>query len=124
MSDAELGRKGEKEACDYLIGIGYQIFRQNYRCQLGEVDIIALDAEYIVFIEVKTRRESHLGINPLLSVTQSKSDKIIQLCKHFLSETQMINLQPRFDVIGIVVHKNATLTLEHIKNAFNPTTAY
>ena len=56
-----IGTEYETLACEYLIRHGYQILCRNFRCRQGEIDIIARDRDYLVFIEVKYRRDEHEG---------------------------------------------------------------
>ena len=118
MDTAELGKKGELEALNYLLGQGYRLIKKNHRTRLGEVDLIVAKEEFLVFVEVKTRKESRHNISPLLSVTPKKCQKIIQLCEEYRSENELYQLQPRFDVIGIIACKNGQFLFEHIVNAF------
>jgi putative endonuclease len=59
---AEIGRKGEELALRHLKRLGYRIVEQNYRCPLGEVDIVAREGDTLVFVEVKTRRYRSYGL--------------------------------------------------------------
>ena len=60
MNRIELGRWGERQARDYLEDQGFVIREKNYRCKLGEIDIIVLDGGCLVFVEVKTRTSAHM----------------------------------------------------------------
>ena len=55
MNSTEIGRIGEEAVCEFLTSSGYEITNRNYRIKGGEIDIIAVDSEYIIFVEVKTR---------------------------------------------------------------------
>lgn len=112
----ELGRKGEAIAARFLEGLGYRIEQRNYRCAVGEIDLIALIGEYLVFVEVKTR-SSGGNLHPSLSVTRTKQRKVRQVGEHYCSHHPEFSLQPRFDVISVEVGKNGE-AVEHIVNAF------
>lgn len=108
-----LGRLGEKEAKRFVKKRGYKIIESNYRCSLGELDLIAQDGEYLVFIEVKTRTDR----NPLLQMTRAKTERIRRLALVYIEEKQIRDLQPRFDVIA-VTREGSELKVEHLENAF------
>ena len=77
------GRAGEEEACKYLMGKGMQILERNFRCKLGEIDIIARDGETLVFAEVKTRRSHKYG-SPLLAITPGKMRHMALAAEYYL----------------------------------------
>ncbi|MCL2442970.1 MAG: YraN family protein [Treponema sp.] len=114
-----LGQKGEEQAADSLIASGMKIIARNYRAKLpggiglGEVDIIALDKETIVFAEVKTW--SSFGMENLqYSLDIRKQRKIIKTAKYFMSENREYNnMTIRFDVIFV---KENSIT--HLASAF------
>ena len=104
----------ERSAAAYLIRQGYELLEKNYRCRLGEVDLIARDGSYIVFIEVKFRTSKATGL-PSQAVDIKKQQRIIRvarwylMCHGFGPDTPV-----RFDVIGICggqiqLYKNAFL---------------
>ncbi|MCX8015284.1 MAG: YraN family protein, partial [candidate division WOR-3 bacterium] len=78
----QLGQAGEKIAIKYLKKQGYKILAQNYRCPIGEIDIIAQDKEAIVFVEVKTRQSDYLT-KPFESVGQKKQEKLRSLAEYY-----------------------------------------
>ena len=115
----KMGRNGEHIAAIYLEKHGYKILCQNYRSRYGEIDVIAKKENYIVFIEVKTRRAG----TPFIAteaVDTIKQKKIIKTAMIYLSQNDA-NLQPRFDVIEVLFGKNfarCDYMVNHIKNAF------
>ena len=118
FNSRELGIMGEQKAAEYLVNKGYRIRERNYRCQSGEIDIVAEDSEYIVFVEVKSRVETSEKINPLISVTKTKQYRLRKLGEIFLNHRKIKGYQPRFDVIGITFSNEDQFELEHIENAF------
>lgn len=100
MPDKSTGRLGEDAAADYLRQKGYTIVQKNFRTRLGEIDIIAHDAAYIVFAEVKTRRRNAL-ILPREAVDEKKQRRLILAAQAYLSTHDIGTLQPRFDVIEV-----------------------
>ena len=95
------GRTGEEEAAFFIEQKGMQILERNFRSRLGEVDIIAIDAETLVFAEVKTW--SAYGIDALEhSLDAKKRNKIIETSKYFLSlHREYMYMAIRYDVIFI-----------------------
>ncbi len=122
MSDysnrSQLGRKGEEIAALHLENHGYQIRECNVRIKQGELDIIAEKDEYLVFVEVKSRKQSKPQISPFISMTKAKCSRIRFLGKAYLERNNIRTMQPRFDVIGIVFQNDGQYSLEHIENAF------
>ncbi len=113
------GKIGEDCATDLLLKKGYEIIERNYHSRFGEVDIIAQNSSYIIFVEVKTRDENY-SVSPLEAVTVSKQRKLYKTALLYL-QSHATPLQPRFDVIGITTTSNhyTIKSVEHIENAFN-----
>ncbi len=107
---------GESAAARYLIDKGYKITGTNYRSRFGEIDIIAEQGEYIVFVEVKMRSQSFAGL-PREAVDAAKQRRIIKTALTYLSEQSWVK-QPRFDVIEVKA-KNNDIQISHIENAFD-----
>ncbi len=114
----KLGRLGEEVAAEFLQKKGYRIRDRNYRCRIGEIDLIADKKEYLVFVEVKSRYFSNRMVNPLISITQKKRHKLRQLGQMYLVQHNIRSRQPRFDVIAIIFKSDEQYSLEHIENAF------
>lgn len=118
MSGRELGLKGEDEAVKYLQANGYRILERNYRCRIGEVDIIAMDRETLVFIEVKARTGTLFGY-PQEAVSVKKQKKIRTVSRQFLYLKKIQDVNCRFDVLAIKMDNNwQPVSIDHIKNAF------
>jgi putative endonuclease len=111
-----LGKEGERVAELYLKNKGYRLIERNYRCALGELDLIVLDRRVVVFVEVKTRSGHGYG-SPLEAVEFRKQRKMIQAAQYFLSEKKLHQRDARFDVVGISWPGREPL-VEHIENAF------
>ena len=95
----ELGTWGEAIAAEALRSRGFTVIEQNYRSRYGEIDIIAENAEYLVFAEVKLRRTAHFGAAREF-VDLRKQERLRATASMFLEEHETA-LQPRFDVIEI-----------------------
>lgn len=114
--DQNTGRIGEDYAAEWLVCHGYSIVARNYHSRFGEIDIIAKDSQYIVFVEVKTR-ESGAMVLPVETVTRGKQRRIIQTALCFLRDSQT-PLQPRFDLAAVTTVSHEPLGLQYYANAF------
>lgn len=111
------GDKGEEKVCSYLKRHGYKITGRNYSCDFGEIDIIAANKEYILFVEVKSRGANTIDV-PRAAVNRAKQQKIIKTAYCYLSENR-IELQPRFDVAEVVLNeKGEPKQVNYFENAF------
>ncbi len=111
----QVGSAYEKKAAEYLIGQGFQIIEKNFYSRYGEIDIIAQDGRYLVFIEVKYRRDSSCG-SPLEAVTAGKQKRICRAAFYYCTKKGCGDRTPcRFDVIAI----EGGNKIIHIKNAFD-----
>ncbi len=117
MTKIITGKKGERLAADFLTGNGYQILETNFRCPLGEIDIIARDHQEIVFVEVKTRKSHALGY-PEQAVGIQKQKKLSQLALWYLQAKKMSDKKARFDVVAVTLAVQAN-EINLIKNAFD-----
>ncbi len=114
---SDLGRLGEGVAAQYLEERGYVICEMNYRCAVGEIDIVALDGECLAFIEVRTRKSIKFG-SPEESITSAKKEKLIEVAETYLQERQSQPLDWRIDVVAIHMSSRGVLRhLELIQNA-------
>jgi putative endonuclease len=111
------GKEGEKIAADYLKKNGYRIMEINYRCPIGEIDIVAKDKNEIVFVEVKARKSIALGY-PEQAVGLKKQRKMSQLALWYLQEKKLNDVQARFDVLAILMLPSGN-DVRLIKNAFD-----
>lgn len=120
LSSGETGRTGERMVAEYMRSKGLAVIRQNYHSRFGEIDIIAESAEYIIFTEVKTRRENSI-VSPAEAVDAPKQRRIMLTAEDFLLKFQT-ELQPRFDVAEVTVYRKKDgregYRLNYIKNAF------
>lgn len=119
MAGISKGAAGEVLAARFLREKGYILIAGNYHTRLGEIDIIAQDGDYIVFVEVKTRGE-HAIYTPREAVTRQKQQKIIRSAALYM-ERFPTSLQPRFDVIEVITAAGEplkALELDHIQGAY------
>ncbi len=116
----ELGDWGEERAARYLRLRGYSILGRNFRCRQGEIDIIAAKGAFVVFVEVKLRKNADFG-EAREFVTYSKQQRVIRAAEYWLIKTGC-EKQPRFDVIEIYAPKGTDTvfpTIRHLENAFS-----
>jgi len=110
------GKKGEDIACSYLKSRGYRIVERNYKCPLGEIDIVARDGDAIVFVEVKSRKSEEFG-DPQLAVGQKKQKKVSRISLTYLKDKNLYPCNARFDVVAIKMLPDGS-AIELIQNAF------
>ncbi len=123
-SRKELGVKGEKLAAKFLRRRGYKIIQRNYRCKLGEIDIIAERDGTIVFVEVRTRQTEEFG-PPQYSITAAKRNQISRVALCYIREKNLVGQSCRFDAIAITFSPGSRRPeIEHIENAFELSRRY
>lgn len=115
MTDVQfIGQEAEEQACVFLQIQGLKLLVRNYHCPLGEIDLIMLDQQEVIFIEVRKRSHRDYA-NPLESITPMKQKKIIKTALHYLQKQRWFDkVHCRFDVIGISHNQ-----CEWIKDAFS-----
>ena len=116
MNINELGEKGEERVVKFLKKNKYKILSRNYSLKTGEIDIIAEDKRYIVFVEVKTRSEGQM-LTPALSVDRKKRLKILKTAALYLQKNNT-DKQPRFDIAEVIYDQKGKLNVNYIENAF------
>lgn len=119
--NVEKGRFGEEAAVEYLKKKKYKILDINFRCKIGEVDIVARDKSTIVFIEVKSRQSNQYGY-PSEAVNYHKQRKISKVALYYLQSKKLFkyDYDVRFDVIEILDYL-IDVKINHIVNAFELT---
>jgi len=112
----KLGERGEAIAVRFLKKHGYKIIRKNYRTPIGEIDIIAMDGNTLVFIEVKARESIRYGL-PFESVNNKKRQKISKVARLYLKRFRDVP-HCRFDVVSIN-YDDGRAVVDLIKDAFD-----
>jgi putative endonuclease len=113
-----LGDRGERAAARYLKRRGYKILARGNRLAPGELDLVALDRDTVVFVEVKTRRSAEAG-HPAEAVTPAKQRQLTRLAVTFLKRHGLLEHRARFDVIAVTWPEGQRPTIEHFPNAFD-----
>jgi putative endonuclease len=111
-----LGRLGEQLALEKIKRLGYKCIEKNYRCSLGEIDLIAKDGDCLVFIEIKTRKGRTLGYAKE-AITPRKIRQISKVALAYMKSNNCCDVRSRFDVIAISITGNRE-EMEVIKDAF------
>ena len=114
-----LGAWGEEKAARFLTERGYTVLERNFHSRYGEIDLIAEDGEFLVFVEVKLRASVSHGL-PEETVTPRKQEKLRLTAETYL-QTHETNKQPRFDVVEIVTRKGRPLepvSIDHFMAAY------
>lgn len=114
-----LGKWGEQLTANYLRKNGWKIFETNFRCRLGEIDLIAANQNYLIFVEVKLRKSNRFG-QAGEAVTFSKQQRIRATAELYLT-THPTKLQPRFDVAEIYAPQGMNTenpNIVYFENAF------
>lgn len=114
-----MGAWGESLAADYLKKKRFKIIAMNYRCRFGEIDLIAVNKSYLVFVEVKLRKSNQFA-NAHEFVDYNKQKRLRATAEFFLSEYDT-KLQPRFDVIEIYAPDGVNTSkpvIHHMEDAF------
>jgi putative endonuclease len=117
------GQPGEQMAVVYLQQQGYRIQQQNYRCRQGEIDIIAWDGPTLVFVEVKTKRQTAFG-SPQAMVDQRKQHKIIRVAMVYVQQHRLKNVALRFDVVAIAYLPGMPPEVTHVPAAFEASSTF
>lgn len=116
-SHRHIGNKAEDLACEFLEKKGWEILDRNYYAGRSEIDIIAKDELFTVFIEVKMRSGTQFG-QPFEQVTEAKVEHIFKAAEAWAVEHGLDDSPMRFDVIGILKQKNKEPVINHIQDAY------
>lgn len=111
-----IGKRGEQAAAAYLEKKGFHVLEQNYHSPYGEVDIIAEDGQYIIFVEVKTRKPGTM-VEGVEAVDDAKQKKLVKTAQLYLQEYPS-DFQPRFDVIQVTPTGENRCRIEQFPGAF------
>lgn len=111
-----LGRRGEDAAARYLSSRGYRLFTRNLRLAGVEVDLVAEKDDWIVFVEVKSRRRDDRG-DPLEFIDRRKQRRLIRAARVFCARPRWRDRPVRFDAVS-VLETDSGLVINHIEDAF------
>lgn len=114
---ANIGREGENFAAQFLEEKGWLIIDRNYFFEKAEVDLVATDGTFIIFVEVKTRSSTYFG-NPEEFVTPAKEKNIKKAAEAWTYERKMETALVRFDIISVVKKPGYGPEIRHFEDAF------
>lgn len=103
-------------AARFLESHDFSILARNFRCRAGEIDVVALDGDVVVFVEVRSRSGALLG-TPLESVDARKQQRLARVARHYLLARGWTERDARFDVVGIRFDAEPPV-VEHVRGAF------
>ncbi len=113
----KIGQKGEAAAKNYLENKGMVLVKENWRCKMGEVDLIMREKEALIFVEVRLRRKTIYGAG-YETVARDKIRKLVNTARYYQQKEDYWG-DIRFDVVSIEVDEDKGFALEHIKDAFS-----
>ncbi|MGY2002227.1 YraN family protein [Blastococcus sp. SYSU DS1024] len=114
----ELGARGERIAVAYLTDAGLRVLDRNWRCREGELDLVAREGDALVFCEVKTRAGTGYG-HPVEAVTPAKQRRLRVLAQRWLAAHDEHAPEVRFDVVGVLAHRERPAVVTHLRGAFS-----
>ena len=115
-STQPFGRYGEQLVVRHLETIGYQIITTNWRCPLGEIDIIAKKENILVFVEVRSRH-AETTEQSFESVNKRKQTKLAALANEYIDTHKLDEMMWRIDVIGVAIPRSGKAIIEHVEDA-------
>lgn len=114
MARTALGRYGEEFAARHLSSSGMTVLDRNWRCELGELDIVARCGDVLVVVEVKTRSTELFG-SPIEAVSARKAVRLRRLAARWLAEHPVSPAEVRIDVIGVLVPHRGAPQVDHVQ---------
>jgi putative endonuclease len=112
--NGSLGSYGERVAARRLVERGMVLLDRNWRCDLGEVDLVLRDGDVLVFCEVKTRSTAAFG-HPLEAVTPAKGERLRRLALRWVQEHGVDPPELRIDVVGVLLAAKGAPEVEHVQ---------
>lgn len=109
-----VGDQGEDLVCTHLEGLGWQVVERNWRCPLGELDVVADEDGLVVFCEVKTRRSTRFG-TPLEAVDGPKARRLRRLAWAWLDAHDRRGHAFRIDVLGVLFRRDGPPQIQHVQ---------
>jgi putative endonuclease len=109
-----VGQYGERVAAQRLTADGMVLVDRNWRCDLGEVDLVLRDGETLVFCEVKTRTSAAYG-HPLEAVSEAKYARLRSLAARWLEEHDVHAREVRIDLVGVLLAQRGAAEVEHVR---------
>ena len=118
MNRRERGSAGERRAAEWLLSRGMKVLERNVRSRIGEIDLVALDGDAVVFVEVKSKGGELFG-RPEEMVTAVKRRRLTRLALAYLQRRGWLGRPARFDVVAVVWETGGEGRVRHFRNAFD-----
>lgn len=109
-----LGQYGEALAARHLTGRGLIVLDRNWRCELGEIDLVLRDGDVLVVCEVKARTSTAFG-HPFEAVTEAKADRLRELAVRWVEAHDLHPPGIRIDLVGVLLSAKGPAMLEHVR---------
>jgi putative endonuclease len=109
-----LGAYGERLAADHLAAAGMTLLARNWRCPIGEIDIVARDGDVLVICEVKTRSSTAFG-HPLEAVSARKAARLRRLAAAWITATGVHPADVRIDLVGVLRPARGAAAIDHVR---------
>ncbi|MDE5792401.1 MAG: YraN family protein [Oscillospiraceae bacterium] len=122
MTASEIGIMGENAVCEYLQALGYRIIKKNFRIRGGEIDIIAVKADELCFVEVKTRNLNSLATGA--EAVNYRKKKLVIKTAHCFCEKYHFDEDDwyfRYDIADVTTKNNKIINIDYLENAFDET---
>jgi len=116
QTNVSIGQFAEDQACNYLLRQGLHLIFRNYRCRMGEIDLVFRDERNLIFVEVRYRKSSLFG-SAAETITYRKRARLIKAASHYIQKYH-ISMACRFDVVTITPAADKKLSITWIKDAF------
>jgi len=113
----EVGKRGERWALRYLYSQGFDVLERNYRCRLGEIDLIAWDGPSLAFLEVKTRSSGEIA-PALEALEEEQKARIHRAAAYYRKTRKLESCLYRFDLVAIDIRSDGRPDIRLIRNAF------
>jgi putative endonuclease len=117
LATNSVGAYGERVAVRYLVDQGMVLLDRNWRCAVGEIDMIMKDGPAVVFVEVKTRRSTEFG-TPAEALIPRKVSRMRRIAGVWLAESRLRPSDVRFDVVSVRPRRSGAAHVEHVRGAF------
>lgn len=117
LNNRQIGAKGELIAKKHIEDLGYDVLQSNYRTKIGEIDIIAVYEDVIVFLEVKLRKTLRYGY-PIEAICTRKMKTIRLVAHEYIKSKSLWDYSIRFDVVEVFLNEKDAFKVNLIKNAF------
>lgn len=109
-----VGAYGEQVAVNHLLRNGFAVLDRNWRCELGEIDIVARDGDCLVVVEVKTRRSERFG-SPEEAVTPAKLARLRRLTARWIADAGVHPARVRIDVLAVRPQRSGAARVDHLR---------